>query len=83
MDEALLRSVADKPVFTLEEHVHTGGFGAAVCSYCAENKLPAPAKIFALPDAFITHGNRAKLLDDCGLTAEQIVADIINILQHK
>ena len=83
MDEVLLREIADKPVFTLEEHVRTGGFGAAVCSFCAAEKLPAPAKIFALPDAFITHGSRAKLLDDCGLSPEKITAEIINTLQHQ
>lgn len=83
MDEALLRSAADKPVFTLEEHVHTGGFGAAVCSFCAENQLPAPAKCFALPDAFVTHGSRALLLDELGLSAEKIAAEIITALQHK
>ena len=83
MDEKLLREIAAGPVFTLEEHVHTGGFGAAVCSFYAEEKLPAPAKCFALPDAFITHGSRARLLDDCGLSAEKIAAEICAILQHK
>ncbi|MGN1368132.1 MAG: 1-deoxy-D-xylulose-5-phosphate synthase [Aristaeellaceae bacterium] len=76
MDEALLREIADKPVFTLEEHVRTGGFGAAVCNFAAENRLPAPKKCFALPDAFVTHGNRTLLLDKLGLSAEKIAADI-------
>lgn len=76
MDEALLREMADKPVFTLEEHVRTGGFGAAVCNFAAENHLPAPKKCFALPDTFVTHGSRALLLDKLGLSAEKIAADI-------
>ncbi len=83
MDEAMLREIADKPVFTIEEHVRTGGFGAAVCEFMADNGLPAPAKIFALPDAFITHGSRAILLDKCGLSQETITEDIIKILQQK
>lgn len=82
MDEQLLREVADKPVFTLEEHVHTGGFGAAVCSFYVKNGLPAPGKCFALPDAFVSHGSRALLLDKCGLSAEKIAADMLSIL-HK
>ena len=81
MDEAMLRQIADKPVFTLEEHACTGGFGAAVCTFMAENHLPAPAKIFTLPDAFVTHGSRAILLDECGLSPEKITADIINTLE--
>ena len=82
MDEALLREIADKPVFTLEEHARTGGFGAAVCAFMAENHLPAP-KVFALPDAFITHGSRAILLDECGLSTKKITGEIINTLQMK
>ncbi len=83
MDEALLREVADKPVFTLEEHVRTGGFGAAVCDFAAENHLPAPQKCFALPNAFVTHGNRTLLLDKLGLSAEKIAEDIRSTLQHQ
>lgn len=83
MDKALLREIADKLVFTLEEHVRTGGFGAAVCTFMAENHLPAPVQVFALPDAFVTHGSRAILLDECGLSPEKITADIINTLEQK
>ena len=83
MDKALLREIADKPVFTLEEHARTGGFGAAVCTFMAENHLPAPVQVFALPDAFVTHGSRAILLDECGLSPEKITADIINTLEQK
>ena len=83
MDEAMLRKIADKPVFTLEEHVRTGGFGAAISTYMVENQLPAPAKIFALPDAFVTHGSRAVLLDECSLSPEKIAADVIHTLETK
>ena len=83
MDEAILREIVDKHVFTLEEHVRTGGFGAAVCSFYAKEKLPAPAQCFALPDAFITHGSRVQLLDDCGLSAQKIAGEIVKTLQHK
>jgi len=82
LDEHLLRDVAGAPVFTLEEHVHTGGFGAAVCNFYAENHLPAPAKCFALPDAFITHGSRTLLLDKHGLSPEKITADILSAMQR-
>lgn len=81
MDEALLRKIADKPVFTLEEHARTGGFGSVVCSFCAAEGIPAPAMCFALPDAFIPHGSRDQLLEDCGLSADKIVSQIIITLQ--
>ncbi len=81
MDEALLKKIADKPMFTLEEHGRTGGFGAAVCGFCAENGLPVPAKRFSLPDAFIPHGSRDLLLDKLGLSPKEIAAEILSILQ--
>ncbi|MBQ4581165.1 MAG: 1-deoxy-D-xylulose-5-phosphate synthase [Clostridia bacterium] len=80
MDEDLLRKLADKPVFTLEEHVRTGGFGASVCSFCATEKLPPPAKVFALPEAFISHGSRELLLEKLGMSAEKIAEEIIKTL---
>ncbi len=83
LDVKLLREIADKPVFTLEEHVRTGGFGAAVCDYASDNGLNAPAKVFALPDTFVTHGNRAILLDDYGMSPEKIASEIINTLQQS
>ena len=83
MDEALLRSVAAAPVFTLEEHARTGGFGAAVCSFYAAQKLSVPAKCFALPDAFVTHGERSLLLDKLGLSPEKITADILSAMERK
>ncbi len=83
MDETLLRMVADKPIFTLEEHVQTGGFGAAVRCFAAEHGMPHPAKCFSLPDAFITHGSRTLLLDKYGLSPEKIAAQIVDSLQHK
>lgn len=83
MDEQLLRSAGDKPVFTLEEHVSTGGFGAAVCSFMAANGLPAPAACFAIPDAFIQHGSRDLLLKDLGLTAPQMAQRIQRELHER
>ncbi len=83
LDESLLREIADKPFFTLEEHVHTGGFGAAVRSFCGENGLNAPVRCFALPDAFIPHGSRALLLDGAGLSPEKIAAAAAAALQHE
>ena len=81
MDEDLLRKLADKSVFTMEEHVRTGGFGAAVCSFCATEKLPPPAKVFALPEAFISHGSRELLLEKLGMSAEKIAEEITKALQ--
>lgn len=83
LDEELLLGMADKPLFTLEEHAHTGGFGASVCAFCAEHHLPAPLKCFTLPDAFVPHGSRSLLLDKHGLSVPNITAEILSILQKE
>ena len=62
-------------VMTLEENVAAGGFGAAVLELLSgEGMSGVPADVVALPDEFVTHGSRERLLDDCGLSAEDIVA---------
>ena len=40
-------------------------------------------RIGSLPDAFITHGSRVQLLDDCGLSAQKIAGEIVKSLQQK
>lgn len=80
MDVDCLRQAAHAPVFTLEEHVRTGGFGAAVGGFYMESKLQVRLTCFALPDAFVTHGSRTLLLDKLGLSAEKLTAAILSAM---
>ncbi len=77
LDEQMLRALAGKPVFTLEEHVLRGGFGSQVNAWYAQHGLPPVAGAFGLPDRFMAHGDRASLLAECGLDAESIARKII------
>lgn len=77
LDEQMLRALAGKPVFTLEEHVLRGGFGSQVNAWNAQHGLPPVAFAFGLPDRFTAHGDRASLLAECGLDAESIARKII------
>ncbi len=83
MDEEMLRRLADRPLVTMEEHVLTGGFGAAVCEFLAREGLPAPLVSFGIPDTFVQHGRRSQLLKYLGLTAEQMAARIENSLSER
>lgn len=86
MDEAMLRKLADMPIFTIEENAAAGGFGAAVCSFMAEEGLPAPYASFAIPDTFVQHGRRDQLLKYLGLTADQMLPRVLAELkahQHQ
>lgn len=73
LDESLIRSLASQHdlVVTVEEGTCAGGFGAAVRGLLAE-EAEVPVKSFALPDDFVPHGNRNKLLKEIGLTPEAV-----------
>lgn len=80
LDEKLLLSFADKPIFTLEEHVLTGGFGAAVRDALSKADKPAPRISFGIPDAFVQHGSRKELMASLGLAPESIAESICKAL---
>ena len=77
---SLSRSVS---VFTMEEHMVTGGFGSYLNEYCIQHQLPAPRKCFGVADSFIQHGEHELLMKDAGLDAEQIAASICQIMKEE
>ena len=78
LDEEMLKRLSQKgtPLFTVEEHAASGGFGNAVAAWYARAHLPGPAAMIALPDSFIPHGSRCALLARYGLDAESIAARV-------
>jgi len=79
LDESLiLRSLEKSPhLFTLEEHVLTGGFGCKVLEFLERQGISQVfIKRFALPDQFIEHGSRDALLDHFGLSPQKIASAI-------
>ncbi len=84
LDEAFLRGLEEyKPCFTMEEHVLTGGFGAAVRTFLAENGRKVPEICFAVPDTFVQHGSRSQLMKYLGLNADQMARRIMNVMQGR
>jgi 1-deoxy-D-xylulose-5-phosphate synthase len=72
-----------KALFTLEEHVGTGGFGSRVLEFLEEKNIRnVPVKRFALPDEFIEHGSRDAQLDEFGLSPEKIAAAVLKELNR-
>ena len=59
---------------TIEENALPGGFGSAVAEHLADAGVRVSR--FGIPDVFVPHGDRARLLADMGLTA-QAVADAV------
>jgi len=81
VDRRLLTELAAEfdTIVTIEEGVLAGGLGAQVTQFCQTlSERPEQIISLGLPDDFVTHGPRAKLLADVGLTPEGVVAAIRN-----
>ncbi len=78
LDMDLLREIASThtALVTLEEGCLMGGAGSAVLEALAANGLANPVLQLGLPDAFIEHGDPAKLLAMQGLDAAGIEASV-------
>ena len=83
LDRDLLRKNAAVPLFTLEEHMKTGGFGEYVAMCCLEMNQPAPAEILAVDDIFPLHGSHSLLMKDVGLDPETICDRILRKLERS
>ena len=88
LDGDLLLSIlgADRsvPVFTIEDHALTGGFGSAVLEFAQENGLDARRIVrMGLPDCFIEFDSRAGQLAEVGIDTEGIANRIRQLLTRE
>ena len=65
-----------KQLITVEENAIQGGAGSAVNEYLAKHKIAIDVLNLGLPDRFVEHGSSTKLLADCGLDVNGIIAAI-------
>jgi 1-deoxy-D-xylulose-5-phosphate synthase len=74
LDETLIQQLAKshKLIVTLEENSIAGGAGSAVGEHIAKQGFPIHIMQLGLPDQFIDHGKREKILHSIGLDAEGI-----------
>lgn len=77
LDEKFLLALDGKNIITLEENVLSGGFGSSVAEFFANKNINAKLHIIAFPDKFIRHAETARQLETAGLTAENIVYNLI------
>lgn len=79
--EAILDSVSKtKSVVTAEEHQKNGGLGDAIAQLLAE-KMPTPMRIVAVNDKFGESGTPDQLLQKYGLTEQNIVNAVLDLLR--
>ena len=78
LDVALVTDLARRhdAIVTVEEGAVMGGAGSAVLEALATARIDVPVLVLGLPDAFVGHGDPAKLLAQCGLDAAGIEQSI-------
>ena len=78
LDTALLQELASAHghFVTVEENAVAGGAGSAVNEWLAAQGLAVRTLNLGLPDRFLEHGSRERLLADCGLDAAGIEAAV-------
>jgi 1-deoxy-D-xylulose-5-phosphate synthase len=85
VDEGLILQLASikKRLITIEENTLFGGFGNAV-SLVLEHKQPSCKLLrIGLPDRFIEHGSRQRLLQETGLTSQQLTIVFAEFFQFQ
>ncbi|MEV7630780.1 1-deoxy-D-xylulose-5-phosphate synthase [Microbacterium sp. NPDC089318] len=64
-------------VITLEDGIRVGGIGTRVRQVLREAGIDTGVDELGLPDEFLEHASREQILEDAGLTAEKITADVV------
>ncbi|MBR7554169.1 1-deoxy-D-xylulose-5-phosphate synthase [Allobacillus sp. GCM10007491] len=88
LDEKMIHHIVKEniPILTIEEHALQGGFGSAVLEFIEQQDYLYPYVYrMGLPDYFVEHGSVGELLEETGLTVENVKKKIKQIvpLQKK
>ena len=86
MDAEVLRTVRERcpALVTIEENALSGGFGDGVLDELERMGLSREKVIrLGLPDRFVTHGSRERLLEGVGLTANGIIDALSGVLDRE
>jgi 1-deoxy-D-xylulose-5-phosphate synthase len=77
VDEALSGAARQhRLVAVIEDNGRVGGFGDAVSRFLRDHDIDVPVKAFGLPQEFLAHGTRGEVLEEAGLTAQQLALQI-------
>jgi transketolase len=69
-------------ILVAEEHLLQGGLGSRVAPVVASNN-PVPMSFLAIQDRFTSSGKAEELLEQHGLTAENIAKEIRHLVSGK
>ncbi|MEE2876962.1 MAG: 1-deoxy-D-xylulose-5-phosphate synthase [Candidatus Neomarinimicrobiota bacterium] len=74
LDEKMLDEISEQfsVVVTVEEGSLEGGFGSAVLTALSSRGFGGSVQSLGIPDRFVEHGDRTRLLRELGLTSDKI-----------
>jgi 1-deoxy-D-xylulose-5-phosphate synthase len=84
LDEALVGAAAGcRLVVTVEDSGRVGGVGDAVARLLRDHDVDTPVRAFGLAQQFLEHGERGELLEDQGLTPQQLARVITEMVARR
>lgn len=70
-------AAAHRLVITIEDGIRVGGIGTRIRQTLREASVDTAVDELGVPDEFIDHASREQILEDAGLTAQQIARDVV------
>jgi len=84
VDEALVAAAREHGLVAVaEDSGRVGGFGDAVCRLLRDRQVRVPVVTFGLPQEFLAHGSRPEVLEEAGLTAQQIARVVTEAVARR
>lgn len=85
LDEEMIERISSgfDYIFTFEDNIHSGGFGAILTQRLTENGCHALVKNFAFPDTYIEQGTRQQLFERYGMDSESLYNKIKDLLKNE
>jgi len=75
-DDVVALARRAKAVAVVEDNLVSGGVGAAVTLALREADVDLPVHTYGIPKRFLDHASRGQILEELGLTGDQVVADL-------
>ncbi|MFJ2029824.1 1-deoxy-D-xylulose-5-phosphate synthase [Streptosporangium sp. NPDC087985] len=84
LDEALVPAAgAQKLIVVVEDNGRVGGVGDAVARMLRDADVDVPVRTYGIPQRFLDHAKRAKILGEIGLTAQDIAREITEAVAKR
>ncbi|MEU0567723.1 1-deoxy-D-xylulose-5-phosphate synthase [Nonomuraea sp. NPDC005983] len=84
LDEALaLAASAHKLVAVVEDNGRVGGVGDAVARLLRDHDVDVPVRTYGIPQRFLDHAKRAKILGQIGLTGQDLAREITEAVAKR